>query len=124
MVEFFVLRGRFRFLPCLRGNVDGARSCHPEPKQNDAEAPVHCCVELSQEPRHSSKLVQGDPCGFFTVHSSELVSQIDLIWNAFGGTGAGYRKQQGKTLPEHSELQAVGCAQLTSMINRSAFRRP
>jgi hypothetical protein len=42
---------------------------------------------------------------------------FDLIWNAFEGTGAGYRKQQGKTLSElYSELQAVGCAQLTSMI--------
>jgi hypothetical protein len=42
---------------------------------------------------------------------------FDLIWNAFEGAGAGYRKQQGKTLPElYAELQSVGCAQLTSMI--------
>jgi haloalkane dehalogenase len=42
---------------------------------------------------------------------------FDLIWNAFEGAGAGYRKQQGKSLAElYAELKAVGCAQLTSMI--------
>jgi len=42
---------------------------------------------------------------------------FDLVWNAFEGTNAGYRKQQGKSFPElYSELKSVGCGQLTSMI--------
>ena len=42
---------------------------------------------------------------------------FDLVWNAFEGKGAGYRKQQGKTFPElYADLKSVGCGQLTSMI--------
>jgi haloalkane dehalogenase len=42
---------------------------------------------------------------------------FDLIWNAFEGASAGYRKQQGKSLPQlYAELKSVGCGQLTSMI--------
>jgi haloalkane dehalogenase len=42
---------------------------------------------------------------------------FDLVWNAFEGTNAGYRKQQGKTFAElYAGLKSVGCAQLTSMI--------
>jgi len=42
---------------------------------------------------------------------------FDLVWNAFEGTNAGYRKQQGKTFTElYADLKSVGCAQLTSMI--------
>lgn len=42
---------------------------------------------------------------------------FDLIWNAFEGTKAGYRKQLGTPLSElYPRLQSVGVAQLTSMI--------
>ncbi len=42
---------------------------------------------------------------------------FDLIWNAFEGVESGYRKQQGKSLPElYRELKSVGTATLTSMI--------
>jgi len=42
---------------------------------------------------------------------------FDLVWNAFEGANAGYRKQQGKSFPElYSGLKSVGCATLTSMI--------
>jgi len=42
---------------------------------------------------------------------------FDVIWNAFEGKGAGYRKQQGRDIAElYRDLQSVGCAQLTSMI--------
>ena len=42
---------------------------------------------------------------------------FDLIWNAFEGKKAGYRKQEGRPLAEmYRELTSVGCAQLTSMI--------
>lgn len=42
---------------------------------------------------------------------------FDLVWNAFEGAQAGYRKQQGKSFAElYGELKSVGCAQLTSMI--------
>jgi hypothetical protein len=42
---------------------------------------------------------------------------FDLVWNAFEGKNAGYRKQQGKTFAElYAGLKSVGCAQLTSMI--------
>lgn len=42
---------------------------------------------------------------------------FDLVWNAFEGASAGYRKQQGKSFPElYADLKSVGCGQLTSMI--------
>jgi hypothetical protein len=42
---------------------------------------------------------------------------FDLVWNAFEGASAGYRKQQGKSFPElYADLNSVGCATLTSMI--------
>jgi len=42
---------------------------------------------------------------------------FDLVWNAFEGASAGYRKQQGKSFPElYSGMKSVGCATLTSMI--------
>jgi hypothetical protein len=42
---------------------------------------------------------------------------FDLVWNAFEGADAGYRKQQGRSLAElYADLKQVGCAQLTSMI--------
>lgn len=42
---------------------------------------------------------------------------FDLVWNAFEGSKAGYRKQQGKSFAElYAGLKSVGCAQLTSMI--------
>ena len=42
---------------------------------------------------------------------------FDLIWNAFEGAESGYRKQQGKSLPDlYRDLKSVGTAQLTSMI--------
>jgi hypothetical protein len=40
-----------------------------------------------------------------------------LVWNAFEGADAGYRKQQGRPMAAlYRDLQSVGCAQLTSMI--------
>lgn len=42
---------------------------------------------------------------------------FDLVWNAFEGTNAGYRKQQGTSFAKlYGGLKSVGCAQLTSMI--------
>jgi hypothetical protein len=42
---------------------------------------------------------------------------FDLVWNAFEGKNAGYRKQQGKSFADlYAGLKSVGCAQLTSMI--------
>ncbi len=42
---------------------------------------------------------------------------FDLIWNAFEGENAGYKKQRGRSLPElYRDLKSVGCGQLTSMI--------
>ncbi len=42
---------------------------------------------------------------------------FDLVWNAFEGVESGYRKQQGKTMPElYGDLKSVGTATLTSMI--------
>lgn len=42
---------------------------------------------------------------------------FDLIWNAFEGAESGYRKQQGKSLPDlYRDLKSVGTATLTSMI--------
>ncbi|MCC6876174.1 MAG: hypothetical protein IT378_17835 [Sandaracinaceae bacterium] len=42
---------------------------------------------------------------------------FDLVWNAFEGKKAGYRKQRGKPLSElYRDLRSVGVAQLTSMI--------
>jgi hypothetical protein len=42
---------------------------------------------------------------------------FDLVWNAFEGTQASYRKRQGKSFAElYAGLKSVGCAQLTSMI--------
>ncbi|MBZ0120665.1 MAG: hypothetical protein K8H88_26970, partial [Sandaracinaceae bacterium] len=42
---------------------------------------------------------------------------FDLVWNAFEGKKAGYRKQRGKPLSDlYRDLRSVGVAQLTSMI--------
>jgi len=42
---------------------------------------------------------------------------FDLVWNAFEGQSAGYRKQRGKSFAElYAGLKSVGCGQLTSMI--------
>lgn len=42
---------------------------------------------------------------------------FDLVWNAFEGKSAGYRKQQGKDFGQlYAELKSVGCGTLTSMI--------
>ncbi len=42
---------------------------------------------------------------------------FELVWTAFEGKQAGYRKQQGRPLAElYRDLQGVGCAQLSSMI--------
>ena len=62
--------------------------------------------------------------GFGSVRGLSLFSEreiaemgFDLVWNAFEGADAGYRKQQGKPMAQlYRELKSVGCAQLTSMI--------
>ncbi|MBK7585015.1 MAG: hypothetical protein IPI67_33095 [Myxococcales bacterium] len=50
---------------------------------------------------------------------------FDLVWNAFEGADAGYRKQQGKGFPDlYAGLKSVGCATLTSMIIGFPYQTP
>ena len=74
------------------------------------------CVRQGGEPL--SLLGFGSVRGLSQFTAKEVAEMgFDLVWNAFEGADAGYRKQQGRSLAElYADLKSVGCAQLTSMI--------
>jgi len=74
------------------------------------------CVREGGEPL--SLMGFGSVRGLSRFSGREIAQMgFDVVWNAFEGAGSGYRKQEGRSMPDlYRELQSVGCAQLTSMI--------
>ncbi|MHB8416849.1 MAG: B12-binding domain-containing radical SAM protein [Myxococcales bacterium] len=74
------------------------------------------CVREGGEPL--SLMGFGSVRGLSQFTAREVAEMgFELVWTAFEGKKAGYRKQQGRPLAElYRELQSVGCAQLSSMI--------
>ncbi|MCC6217722.1 MAG: hypothetical protein IT376_22885 [Polyangiaceae bacterium] len=74
------------------------------------------CVREANDPL--SMMGFGSVRGLSQFEAREVAEMgFDLVWNAFEGVGAGYRKQQGKPIDQlYRELKSVGTAQLTSMI--------
>ena len=74
------------------------------------------CVREGGEPL--SIMGFGSVRGLSQFTAREIAEMgFTLVWNAFEGTDAGYRKQRGRSLPQlYRELKSVGCGQLTSMI--------